>query len=670
MWIVQSVAVASVVAALVERVTRRLIPLQVLLGMSLTFPDHAPSRFKIALRSGTLKKLRSRVPDISDGGTATVQQAAEHAVQLVTTLGKHERLTRGHTERVRAYTDLIAVELRLSDEDRTKLAWAAMLHDIGKLAVPAEILNKSSRPTESEWAILATHPAAGQELLGPLQEWLGDWLLAASQHHERWDGNGYPAGLAGDDISLAGRIVAVADAYDVITSHRSYKQPMSLDAARSELVACAGNQFDPDVVRAMLNASKSDATSLGKFAGLLEMRTVSHALNSLSGTPIAIAATVAALPAFLGVPGLAADQTATPGPPEVAFAQTADPGDAQTPATSALPGNITTTIEGLPTVSGVNDQTTTSSLVVATYGPADTSVEGSTPLTTSPITGPGASPTTASTGPATTSTPGAPSTSSTSTTTTTAPTTASTLPPADDCERAQAGQTNLVNADLTGCDLSGLALTGADLRGADMSGANFSNATLDSFNMNGATVNDAVLNGATLTNGSAASITALRLEFSSATLINVDLSDSTLFDLNMSGSNLTNTSFVNSSVSRSNFTNSTLVGVSFADTSLNNADFTNADAPGTDFTNSGSQRVTFDGADLRDSNFFNAILVRSTFIDANASGSILRDAGITQVNLTRTNLQNASGTPGQSQNATYNATICPDGVVRNTTCWP
>ena len=92
-------------------------------------------------------------------------------------------------------------------------------------------------------------------LLEPLRPWLGEWADAASQHHERWDGKGYPFGLAGEQISLSGRIVAVADAFDVMTSVRSYKKAMTPEAARAELLRCAGTQFDANVVRAFLNIS-------------------------------------------------------------------------------------------------------------------------------------------------------------------------------------------------------------------------------------------------------------------------------------------------------------------------------------------------------------------------------------------------------------------------------
>ena len=249
-----SVALGISIAAMVitERLARRLTPLATLFTVSLVFPDAAPSRFRTALRSGSVRKFEER---LAAGEVVAPQEAATALLGLVTQVGKHDRLTRGHSERVRAFTDMLSEELGLPDDDRDKLRWAALVHDVGKLSVPPEILNKPGRPTEEEWEVLRNHPAEAAELIEPLRPWLGDWALAATEHHERYDGAGYPAGLAADEISLAGRIVAVADAYDVMTAARSYKKPLSPAVAREELTRNAGSQFDPVVVRAMLNIS-------------------------------------------------------------------------------------------------------------------------------------------------------------------------------------------------------------------------------------------------------------------------------------------------------------------------------------------------------------------------------------------------------------------------------
>jgi putative nucleotidyltransferase with HDIG domain len=220
------------------------------------FPDRAPSRFSVAFRAGTTRNLQEQLADAGRRGIDDEPaRSAERILTLVAALNRHDRATRGHSERVRAFNDLIAEELRLPQPDRDRLRWAALLHDVGKLEVPARILNKAGRPTEAEWDALRRHPEEGARIAAPLLGWLGPWAPAIVEHHERWDGTGYPRGLAGGEISLAGRIVAVADVFEVLTAPRPYRRPVSAGAARAELARCAGTQFDPAVVRAFLSVS-------------------------------------------------------------------------------------------------------------------------------------------------------------------------------------------------------------------------------------------------------------------------------------------------------------------------------------------------------------------------------------------------------------------------------
>ena len=259
-WWVVLTALATLVLVAVDRVARRLLPLAVLFKLSLVFPDRAPSRFRTALNSRSVDTLEERVAAMKAGqADATPVEAAQELLELVAALDTHDPLTRGHSDRVRAYSQMIAEEMKLSEEEIDLLNWAALLHDIGKLEVPTEILEKEGRPNDEEWAILRRHPEFGGEIVAPLRGWLGAWANAVSQHHERWDGGGYPAGATGEQIGLAARIVAVADVFDVITSARSYKSASDAQAAREEIAHCAGAQFDPRVVRAFL------AISLGKL---------------------------------------------------------------------------------------------------------------------------------------------------------------------------------------------------------------------------------------------------------------------------------------------------------------------------------------------------------------------------------------------------------------------
>jgi hypothetical protein len=280
LWWIGILVIAWVAAVLGERIARPLLPLASLLKMSLLFPDRAPSRFAVAWRSGSTRQLDRYVHGLEDGVHREPVTAAVEILTLVTALSSHDRRTRGHSERVRAYTDLIADELRLPPGDRDRLRWSALLHDVGKLTVHVDILNKVGKPSETEWEILRRHPLEGQRILEPLREWLGEWGLAVAQHHENFDGTGYPFGISGEQISLGARIVSVADAFEVMTSARSYKSPLSPSAARKELTRCAGTQFDPAIVRAFLDISVGrQRWVIGPLAWLFDVPIISQLSN-------------------------------------------------------------------------------------------------------------------------------------------------------------------------------------------------------------------------------------------------------------------------------------------------------------------------------------------------------------------------------------------------------
>jgi putative nucleotidyltransferase with HDIG domain len=313
-WWAMMLAVASVVVFGIERVTRRLAPLAALMKLTLVFPDRAPSRFSVALRSGTVKQLHDRYETIKrDGLGATPAEAARTVVELIGALNAHDHVTRGHCERVRAYTAMIAEELKLPAVDVDRLRWAGLLHDLGKLDVPSEILNKKGKLDEAEWEIVKTHPAAGARIAAPLAGWLGEGFRAIAEHHERWDGAGYPASLSGEEISLGGRIVAVADAFDVMTAARSYKRPNSPTWARTELVRCSGSQFDPLVVRAFVNLSLGRLRwTIGPLSWLAQLPLLAQGpITAVSGTmaTTAMAATVVAGASAFGTLPAAAEPT-------------------------------------------------------------------------------------------------------------------------------------------------------------------------------------------------------------------------------------------------------------------------------------------------------------------------------------------------------------------------
>jgi putative nucleotidyltransferase with HDIG domain len=289
------------------REARRFLPLATLLELSLTFPDHTPSRVGVALRAGNLRSAARRRASLHAARGPDRAEAVEAVLALAAALSHHDRATRGHSERVRAYSDLLCQELHLPAEDRVRLRWASLLHDVGKMAVPAGLLNKSDPLDDAEWHTLRQHPIEGARLTAALAPWLGEWAATIAQHHERWDGGGYPNGLAGTQIHRGARIVAVADAYEVMTATRAYKKPVSTAEARRRLAADAGQQFDPEVVRAFLNVS------LGRLrlaAGPLTWLAQTPFLRPIAAVargpvPVALGGTLAAAVVTLALPAVA-----------------------------------------------------------------------------------------------------------------------------------------------------------------------------------------------------------------------------------------------------------------------------------------------------------------------------------------------------------------------------
>jgi putative nucleotidyltransferase with HDIG domain len=172
---------------------------------------------------------------------------------LAAALDARDSETGGHSERVAELTMAVAAEMGL---DRAGDQWhnierGALLHDVGKIAVPDQILRKPGSLTEEEWHTMRQHPRAGYEILQSI-DFLGDAASLVLAHHESYDGSGYPAGLAGDEIPLGARIFAVADAFDAMTQDRPYRKGIQPVEALTEILRCSGTQFDPEVVSAFL----------------------------------------------------------------------------------------------------------------------------------------------------------------------------------------------------------------------------------------------------------------------------------------------------------------------------------------------------------------------------------------------------------------------------------
>jgi response regulator RpfG family c-di-GMP phosphodiesterase len=170
---------------------------------------------------------------------------------LASALEKRDAETRGHSQRVVAYCLRLGQQLGLSGRELVALEHGALLHDIGKIGVPDAILLKPGALSPAEWQVMRLHIEHGADILHGI-EFLRDATLVVTQHHEKWDGSGYPLGLKGEQIALNARIFAVADAVDAITSDRPYRAARSFVAATAELLSCSGTHFDPRVVAAFL----------------------------------------------------------------------------------------------------------------------------------------------------------------------------------------------------------------------------------------------------------------------------------------------------------------------------------------------------------------------------------------------------------------------------------
>jgi len=171
---------------------------------------------------------------------------------IAATVDAKDGYTHRHSERVAAFAQRIGAELGLTDEEQQVAELAALLHDVGKIAVPDAILNKPGRLDSGEYAAIKLHPALGAEILSNIQSPAAARIvLGVKHHHERWDGKGYPDGLAGEAIPLLGRLLGVADFLDALTSSRSYREPMALGEAVRLVEEGAGSHFDTRVVAAV-----------------------------------------------------------------------------------------------------------------------------------------------------------------------------------------------------------------------------------------------------------------------------------------------------------------------------------------------------------------------------------------------------------------------------------
>jgi putative nucleotidyltransferase with HDIG domain len=212
-------------------------------------------RYAADLRE-TFKEERARTQELTRSYKATVR-ALSNAVEA------RDAYTGKHAERVAAYGMEIARSLGLPRPDAPEIEFGFLLHDIGKLAMPDAILYKPGPLTEEERALMDRHPALGADIVAGI-EFLGEAAQVVRSHHERWDGSGYPDGLAGEEIPLAARVFAVADVLDALTSDRPYRPRSPIAQAREMIVQGSGSHFDPQVIQAFNEIDDATFERIGK----------------------------------------------------------------------------------------------------------------------------------------------------------------------------------------------------------------------------------------------------------------------------------------------------------------------------------------------------------------------------------------------------------------------
>jgi putative nucleotidyltransferase with HDIG domain len=219
--------------------------------------------------AGSLSESRKRLQNYFFKVTQTLVRALE----------AKDSYTQGHSERVANLARKVALELGVSPE-KAELVWCvAELHDIGKLVIRETILNKKEKLTPEEWEILKEHPVTGQKILEPVLD--EELLRVIRSHHERVDGTGYPDGLKDEEIDQPSQIVSIADAYDAMTSVRSYRKPLTPEDAAKEIERASGTQFRPEVVRAFFKVIGRPA----KTGESPEANLASHQKSLLRGGP-------------------------------------------------------------------------------------------------------------------------------------------------------------------------------------------------------------------------------------------------------------------------------------------------------------------------------------------------------------------------------------------------
>jgi response regulator RpfG family c-di-GMP phosphodiesterase len=229
----------------VEAVVKRALEHQDLIVAKKRYENHLEELVK--QRTAELNKA---LGSIEDAYRSTLKA-------LTAALEARDSETHGHSERVVSYSLRLGREYGLDERQMKSLEFGSLLHDIGKIGVPDSILRKPAKLTDEEWVRMREHPLHGRQILRGI-EFLEGAARVVAQHHEKWDGSGYPLGIKSQEIDVCARIFSVADAFDAMTSDRVYRRGKSYEAAAQELDDWAGKQFDPRVVEAFHRVPKSD----------------------------------------------------------------------------------------------------------------------------------------------------------------------------------------------------------------------------------------------------------------------------------------------------------------------------------------------------------------------------------------------------------------------------
>ncbi|MCR5511416.1 MAG: HD-GYP domain-containing protein [Lachnospiraceae bacterium] len=176
---------------------------------------------------------------------------------LASAIDAKDTYTNGHSSRVAEYSRMIAARAGLSGRDQDEIYMMGLLHDVGKIGIPDEVINKPAKLSDEEFELIKKHPTIGAEILDRIEE-RPKLATGARWHHERYGGGGYPDGLVGEDIPMEARIIAVADAYDAMTSRRSYRDIIPQEKVREEIEKGIGTQFDPEYAKIMLQMIDED----------------------------------------------------------------------------------------------------------------------------------------------------------------------------------------------------------------------------------------------------------------------------------------------------------------------------------------------------------------------------------------------------------------------------